>query len=321
MASSVHACSVMSWNVHRLSTLNAINLVGHIGRRLGCGVVLLQEAGIWDKCEFENASGWRLCANAHGNRDVAILLHGVSASCAAWSAECYFGVAAFVLESAESLNGILYVTAHLPDRSQGGDEVFEDALSELSAMMRRVPGKYRAQAVIVGMDANAELMRTTECANRVGEKHTGNKFDGRTSLLLTFMVDWDLVAANTFGTDIMKINWKSIGASAQTETHRLYGNGRMRQIDFVLASRMYKMEAVVMDGLREEAGTDHWPVCSQSLPDHHAADGCHDVAGSSNMGRNAVALKGWRLKDGKARCIFNKTFRDNLGYSTGDGHN
>ena len=117
-----NSCMVISWNIHRLSTVNAIDMIQYVGRCLGKGVVMLQEAGRWNHSEFECASGWRLFGNDAASRDVAILVSGSSASWASWWACCYYAVAVFAMDGSSEPRGILDISAHLPDRSQADDD-------------------------------------------------------------------------------------------------------------------------------------------------------------------------------------------------------
>lgn len=153
-------CKIVSWNLHRLSTINAICTLQDISRNVGASVFLLQETGSWDSDQVEGATGWRLFPFKSGHRDVAVMLCKDLVNWVPWWDQCFYGIAVFVKtpgsEERGVSKGVLYVTAHLPDRSSS-DEEYEEALKCLDDLLRKLPSKFQAAHIFFGVDANVEL--------------------------------------------------------------------------------------------------------------------------------------------------------------------
>ena len=106
---------------------------------------------------LEHSSGWRLFPHESGHRDVALLLCPNLSGLAAWWDCCYYGIAVFVLDGGlNSSRGVLYVTAHLPDRSET-DDAYVEALKSLDDLFKKLPVQYEVSHRVLGVDANVEL--------------------------------------------------------------------------------------------------------------------------------------------------------------------
>ena len=304
----------MSWNVHRLSTLNAIDILRNITHNTSADVVLLQEAGSWDKVEFENGCSWRLFPNAVGHRDVAVLLSQRLAPWAAWWDSCYYGVAVLVLSGGVgSKEGCLYVSCHLPDRSES-DDTYAEAILCLSSMLKRVPSEFIVLLRIVGFDANVELCAAEYAEPYSGPHATGSMWDDRSVMFVEFLQSWELLAANTWHGDVSLITENSDILHEQIVTHRLYSTGARRQIDFVCCSIGIHMCCRVLDGLRELALTDHWPLLLCFLrkdpgPSIEVAVEI-PVEKKPHHAKSFSSRKGWQPTSRVQRQHFNKTFRE-----------
>ena len=180
-------CRIVSWNVHRLSTVNAISTVRDITLHSNADVLLLQEAGSWDNDVFEVGCSWRLFPNKPGGRDVALLLHPRLASWTAWWDCCHYGIAVFVLSgTSQSKQGVLYLTAHLPDRSDNL-EVYEEALNSLGELIGRLPNEFEALHCFLGVDANVEVSIEVPMEPHIRNLVTGALWNERSSLFAEFL--------------------------------------------------------------------------------------------------------------------------------------
>ena len=95
----------------------AIFLVKRLEHELGIDVILLQEAGVWDRDYFETETGWTMISYGEGQRDVVILLKGMQASWMAWSGTCTPSHCAFfrfaVLHLAYLLSLSIYIHIYI----------------------------------------------------------------------------------------------------------------------------------------------------------------------------------------------------------------
>ena len=267
--------ALVSWNVHRLNTDMAVVLVKRLEREVGVNAVLLQEAGVWNQDEFERESGWTMISYEEGQRDVVILLRGSQASWLAWSANCRYGVAAFVLDGdiaggagaaelpevrgageGHQQYGTLYVSAHLPDTGMTAKDadLYEEALVEIGRVIRRLPQHYKMGRLVLGMDANTELQGSDMISKHVGSNTTGEELDEHGLLLVEFLQEWELYAANTFEGDASvkeEVAQLGLRTTEGLVTHRLYSTGRLRQIDFVTTGVGTATSTEVLDGFKD----------------------------------------------------------------------
>ena len=204
----------MSWNVHRLSTLNAVDVLQYITHNTSADVVLLQEAGSWEKDVFENACFWRLFPNDVGHRDVAVLLSARISHWAAWWDSCFYGVAVFVLSGkCGSKEGCLYLSCHLPDRSDS-DDTYVEALLCLTSLLKRVPLEFKIVFRLVGIDANVEMCAAEFAEPYSGPRATGSDWDDRSVMFVEFLQSCELMAANTWLGDVIHVVFPTLRNSS-----------------------------------------------------------------------------------------------------------
>eukprot|EP00973_Karenia_brevis_P023496 3235183-Karenia_brevis.AAC.1 len=84
-------------------------------------ILLLQEAGRWDVDEISRETDWTACCNSAEGRDVAIMLRRSAVAARAWTCRTFCSVMVFILDDPlgseqEKQQGVLYISAHLPDK-------------------------------------------------------------------------------------------------------------------------------------------------------------------------------------------------------------
>ena len=105
----------------------------------------------------------------------------------AWWGLCFYAIAGFILNDLEENRGILFISAHLPDRGQSQDGVFEDAVDMLSSLIRQVPRKFQISSIVLGTDANTQLAYSEALAANIGSAVTSEQLDDRATLFAGFL--------------------------------------------------------------------------------------------------------------------------------------
>lgn len=123
-------------------------------------------------------------------------------------------------------------------------------------------------------------------------------------MFVEFLQEWGMAAMNTWDGDRSLLVKEDNVLLDQVFTHRLYSTGRLRQIDYLCCSTNVKVCCKVVDGFRDEASTDHWPLLG--VWSTGSASPCHQR-------RKHKSVKGWLPSDVSERTAFNECFRASLG--------
>ena len=298
-----HIC-IVSWNLHRLSTLHAIDIVKRVFRETSCHVFLVQEAGCWNGALFEKRTGLRCISHKSGDRDVAVILSPNINRTLVWTDFCRFAIAVFILVEPQVFKSHLFVSMHLPDSWQSSVDEYADALTVVEEMMRRLPCKYKVVSTTVGCDANTELVGGDGLEEWIGSRVSGTMCHERAWFLVDFLQTWKLQAINT-KTNILRLLAK-VHSMDQIFTHRMYSTGRLRQIDYIFSS-CSEFASTCLEGFREEASSDHWPLLALCRP-------CEGVRIRAHAGR--TSRKGWQVHDEQGARHYNEVFCSSVGSGT-----
>ena len=174
-------------------------------------------------------------------------------------------------------HNVVLITAHLPHSGRGLLE-FELMLEELGTF---IAGHARKR-IIMGIDANAKLLGTTDYHHVGDQTHMTNMnaMDReRARALHTFIADGDLVATNTF-----KYTDRNEALATRTNWS---GNGTS-QIDFILVSDSVDVSDIYI-GDHAWYNSDHKPlVCTWNLP----------VAAQFHIPEKIMCTRNWKPAEG-----------------------
>ena len=107
-------------------------------------------------------------------------------------------VSRFLIAAILRIQDRLWLTlfAYLPHRHHP-PELYDEALSSIEGLIRRIPYKACPKNIIIGLGANVEVPVMQELRSLVGEAATGMLLTSRATRFLDFCLSFELKLANT----------------------------------------------------------------------------------------------------------------------------